>query len=176
MGRELKRDDQAAAVKRSFNAVLCGGLRSARYCSVLKHPLGPSNGIRSATSQSLYVLQDSVKWPDVTIQQTKEEQITSESHKFNMTQHRALTFTDQAIHWPAVASHHHLPPRGLRCPSCPSYWLRWCVFEGPRHRSLHQTAPDPPGRAAPGWAPPEALGSHSSYLGGAERDRKEWKN
>lgn len=102
-------------------------------------------------------------WRNVAIPQPKDKQNIAESPLFNMT-FCALTFTDQAIHWPAVASHHHLPPRGPRCPSCPSYWLRWCVFWVPRHRSLHQTAPDPPGQAAPGWAPPEASGSHSSYL------------
>lgn len=101
-------------------------------------------------------------WPNVATPQ-KDRQSMAETPLFKMT-FCALTFTDQAIHWPAVASHHHLPPLGLRCPSCPSYWLRWCVSWEPRHRSLHQTAPDPPGRAAPGWVPPEVSGSHSSYL------------
>lgn len=72
--------------------------------------------------------------------------------------------TDQAIHWPAGASHRHPPPRARRCPSYPSYWLKWCVFWAPPHWSLHQIAPDPPGQAEPGWALPEAWEFHSSYL------------
>lgn len=102
-------------------------------------------------------------WLNMAIPQPKDKQSTAQSPLFNMTS-QALTFTDQAIHWPAVASHRRLLPQGLRCPSCPSYWPKWCASWEPRRQSLHRTAPDPPGRAAPGWALLEALGSHSSYL------------
>lgn len=78
----------------------------------------------------------------------------------------ALTFTDQAIHWPVVVFRHHLPPLGWCCLSCPSCWPKWCVFSGRRLGNLRQTASDPPGRAGPGLVPQEASGCHSSCLQG----------
>lgn len=97
-----------------------------------------------------------------------------ESLLFNITR-CALKWTDQAIHWPAGASHHHPPPQVWRYPSYPSYWLRWCASWEPRRWSPHQTAPDPPGQAAPGWALLEAWGSHSSYLVN-EKKKERWNN
>lgn len=97
-----------------------------------------------------------IRWP-------QDKQIIAEPPLFNMT-FCALTFTDQAIHWPAVASHHRLPPRGRRCPSCPFCWLKWCASWELRRRSPHRTAPDPPGRAGPGSARRGASGCRSSSL------------
>ena len=114
-------------------------------------------------STFLFPVRETNSDTDLANPQPLNKQTLAEPLLFNMT-FCALAFTDRVIRWPAVASRRHLPPRGPRCPSCPSYWPRWCVSWEPRRRSLRQTAPDPPGRAVPGWALREASGSHSSYL------------
>lgn len=145
------------------------------YCiwqmaDVIDCPAGSSRRTQSATSQYSWNWQ----WRWLTCQ-FHDQRIRAQSYGgAPVIYHNiqcAATFTDQAIRWPAAASRHRPLLQVQRCPSCPSYWRRSCASWASRHRSLHQTAPDPPSQAAPGWAQPEASGSHNSFLKRAKKRR-----